>query len=196
MLPGVNAQQRDVLADNGVLVLEWDQQQSLIFHCSQSVTYSVAANANLASLLVLDEPSPSAALDAGQGGVHLVLELAEAAVGVVDGLSQGTRRGLTTTSALGSQVLPEEGVVQVTTTVEVDGGLEGNLGRDVTLGLGILQLLHGVVVVGDVGFVVVVVVQLHDLAGDRGLQGTIVVWFAMSVDSLHVLSRARQLRAR
>lgn len=139
------------------------------------VTYSVGADANLTSLLVLDEPGPATALDTSKSSVHLVLELIEAAVGGVNGLGQGARRGLTTAGVLGSQVLPEEGVVQVATTVEVDSGLEGNLGRDVTLGLGLLELLNGVVVVGDIGVMVVLVVQLHDLAGDGRLESTIVV---------------------
>lgn len=126
-------------------------------------------------MLVLDEPSPSATLDAGQGGVHLGLELAEATVGCVNGLGQSTRRRLTTAGTLGGKVLPEERVVEVTTAVEVDGGLERNLGSDVTLVLSLLELLKGVVVVGDVCIVVVLVVNLHDLAGDRGLQSTVVV---------------------
>ena len=139
------------------------------------VTYGIGADANLASLLVLDEPGPSTALNTSQGGVHLVLELVEAAIGGVDGLSQVAGGGLTTTSVLGSQVLPEQGVVQVTTAVEVDGGLEGDLCRDVTLVLSLLELLNGVVVVGDIGVVVVLVVHLHDLTGDRGLQSAVVV---------------------
>lgn len=139
------------------------------------VTYSVGANADLAGLLVLDEPSPPTALDTSKSSVHLVLELIKAAVGGVNGLCQRTRRGLTAAGVLRSQVLPEEGVVQVTTTVKVDGGLEGNLSRDVTLGLGLLELLNGVVVVGNIGVVVVLVVQLHNLARDGGLESTVIV---------------------
>lgn len=129
-------------------------------------------------MLVLDEPSPTATLDASQSGVHLLLELLEATVGGVDSLGQSTGWGLTTASALGSQVLPEEGVVQVATTVEVDEGLQGNLGGNVTLVLSLLELLNSGVVAGDIGVVVVLVVQLHDLAVDGGLQGAIVVWFS------------------
>lgn len=141
-----------------------------------SITYSIGADANLAGLLVLDQPRPAATLDAGQGGIHLVLELAEAAVGAVNGLRQSPRRRLTTTSVLRGQVLPEQGVVQVSTAVEVDGGLEGDLSRDVVLGLGFLELLHGIVVASHIGIMVVLVVQLHDLAADGRLQGAIVVY--------------------
>lgn len=62
------------------------------------------------------------------------------------------------------------------TTVEVDGRLEGNLGGDIVLGLSLLDLLNSSIVVVDVGVVMALVVKLHDLAGDRGFQGTIIVW--------------------
>lgn len=157
VLPGINTEKGLVLANNGVLV-------------------GVGADTDLAGLLVLDEPGPTAALNTSQRGVEIVLELIEAAVGAVDGLAEGAGGGLTTAGALGSQVLPEEGVVQVTTAVEVDRRLQGNLGGDITLGLGLLELLNGVVVVGDIGVVVVLVVDLHDLSGNGGLKGTIVVY--------------------
>ncbi len=156
MLPGINTEKGLELANDGVLV-------------------GVGADADLAGLLVLDQPGPAAALNTGQRGVELVLELIETTVGGVDGLGEGAGGGLTTAGALGGQVLPEEGVVQVTTAVEVDRRLQSNLGRDVTLGLSLLELLNGVVVVGDIGVVVVLVVDLHDLAGDGGLKSAIVV---------------------
>jgi hypothetical protein len=61
------------------------------------------------------------------------------------------------------------------TTVEVDERLLCDLGLDVTLVLGLLQLLDGSVVGGHVGVVVLGVVQLHDLAADGGLKGAVVV---------------------
>jgi hypothetical protein len=61
------------------------------------------------------------------------------------------------------------------TTVEVDERLLGDLGLDVTLVLGLLELLDGGVVGGDVGVVVLGVVQLHDLAADGGLERAVVV---------------------
>jgi hypothetical protein len=41
--------------------------------------------------------------------------------------------------------------------------------------LGLLELLNSVVVVGHIGVVVVLVVQLHDLSGDGGLKSAIIV---------------------
>lgn len=157
--------------------------RTLLLERVWSQSYGVGLDANVAGLLVLDKPGPSAALNASQSGVHLVLELGQAAEALVNGLGQSTRRRLTTAGVLGGQVLPEESVVQVTTAVEVDGGLKVDLSRDVVLGLGLLQLLDGSVVAVDIGLVVVLVVQLHDLARDRGLQSTVVIWVNTSVPS-------------
>jgi hypothetical protein len=67
----------------------------------------------------------------------------------------------------------------VLTTVEVDERLLCDLSLDITLVLSLLQLLDGGVVGGDVGVVVLGVVQLHDLAADGGLEGAVVVWRVM-----------------
>lgn len=61
--------------------------------------------------------------------------------------------------------------------MEVDQRQRGNLRLQVAPSLGLLQALDRVVVAVDVGLVVLAVVQLHDLAGDGGLEGAIVVWF-------------------
>ena len=68
-------------------------------------------------------------------------------------------------------------MVDVTTAVEINHRLQGNLRSDILLRLGGLELLGGGVEAVDVGLVVVLVVELHDLAGDGGLEGAVVVWF-------------------
>lgn len=141
------------------------------------MTYGIGADSDLSGLLVLHEPSPATALNASQSSVHFGLELADATIGGVNGLGQSTRRGLTAASTLGSKVLPEESVVEVATAVEVDSGLESDLSSDVALSLGLLQLLKGVVVAGHIGVVVVLVVNLHDLAGNGGLKSAIIILF-------------------
>jgi hypothetical protein len=52
---------------------------------------------------------------------------------------------------------------------------------DVAFVLGFLKLLDGGIVRGDVGVVVLGVVELHDLAADGGLEGAVVIWGGMSV---------------
>lgn len=78
------------------------------------------------------------------------------------------------------------------TTVEVDERLLGDLGLDVTLVLGFLELLDGGVVGGDIGVVVLGVVELHDLAADGGLERAVVICVLQSALVLlpvHVLGR-------
>ena len=82
----------------------------------------------------------------------------------------------TTTGRLWCQVLPEEGVVDVATTVEVDQWLQSNLGLDITLLCGLLELLGGSVEAGDIGVVVLGMVKLHDLAGNGWLESAIVIY--------------------
>ena len=59
--------------------------------------------------------------------------------------------------------------------MEVNQGLQGNLSLDVVLGLGFGDLLAEVVVRSYVCVMVVLVVELHDLARNGGLEGAIVV---------------------
>lgn len=81
--------------------------------------------------------------------------------------------------AVGGEVLPEEGVVDVTTAVEVEqrGLRSGSLG--VALGLSLGEGLDGSVEAVDIGLMVLGVVKLHDLAGDVGLERAVVVCVAI-----------------
>ena len=73
------------------------------------------------------------------------------------------------------QILPEQRVIEMSAAVEVDEGLQGDLGRDVGLGLGVGHFFGGGVEGGDVGVVVFAVVELHDFAADGGFEGAVVV---------------------
>lgn len=138
-------------------------------------THRVGLDSDAARLDVLDQPGPSGALDAGEGGVEVLLERLEIAVGVLNRLCKSTGRRLASALGLRCQVLPEEGVVEVATAVEVDQGGQGDGGGDVTALLGRRHLLGGVVVGIDIGLVMLRVVKLHDLARDRRLEGAKVV---------------------
>lgn len=67
------------------------------------------------------------------------------------------------------------------TSVEVDQRLGSDLSLDVVLCAGLLHLLGSSIERGNVGVVVLGVVELHDLAADGGLEGAIVVCIAWSV---------------
>lgn len=176
MLPGVDSQKRLQVAGDGVLVGASDE-------------------AEVSGRLVLDEPGPAGALDAGEGGVGLLLEVVEGGKVLLDGglyiplvnssssivycapTYQKLALGLTTAAlAVGGEVLPEEGVVDVATAVEVEQRCLGSGGLGVALGLGIAEGLDGGVEAVDVCLVVLGVVELHDLAGDGGLERAVVVW--------------------
>lgn len=70
------------------------------------------------------------------------------------------------------------------TSVEVDERLQSNLSSNIVLGLGLSQLLGEVVVRGHVGVVVVLVVKLHDLAGDGRLKRAIVIYDSRDVSGM------------
>jgi hypothetical protein len=66
VLPGVDSQKRLQVAGDGVLVGASDE-------------------AEVSGRLVLDEPGPARALDAGEGSVGLLLEVVEGAKVLLDG---------------------------------------------------------------------------------------------------------------
>lgn len=122
------------------------------------VLVGICLDLDAASLRVLYQPCPSTALDTCERGVELLLESVKAAIVGVDGSCESARWWLTTTLVGGREVLPEESVVDVATTVKVDEGLQGNLSLDILLLLGLGDLLAEVVERGHVGVVVVLVV--------------------------------------
>lgn len=66
-------------------------------------------------------------------------------------------------------------MVQVAAAVEVEEWRDGRSLSRVTLGLEITDGLEGAVQAGDIGLVVLGVVELHDLAGDVRLESAVVV---------------------
>ncbi len=78
-------------------------------------------------------------------------------------------------AAVGALVLPEDGVQDVARDVEGERLLESHDGAEVVLVAGGGQLLERLVGAGDVGGVVLVVVELHDLSRHVGLEGAVVV---------------------
>jgi len=73
-------------------------------------------------------------------------------------------------------------MVDVSTAVKVDQRLQRDNALDILLGLGGRELFCGGVVAVDVGLVVILVVQLHDLAGDRRLECTVVICVSSTIN--------------
>lgn len=158
MLPDINAQQR---AQAG---------RSL-----QRILIGGRRDDQTAVGLVVSEPSPSAALDRHRAGRHGLLQALHRAVLGIDHALQVARRSLSTTFLGRSKVLPEDTVVQVTASIELDILLQRNdLGR-IILSNRISELLISHVEIGDVCRMVLGVVDLHDLRGDERLELTVVV---------------------
>jgi hypothetical protein len=115
----------------------------------------------------------------------VVLELVEGAEVAVDGLGEFAG-GLA--AAVGGEVLPEDGVVGVAAEVEREVLRQGtDLVGVGAVFAGLLQGVEGGVGAGDVGGVVLVVVQLHDLGGDVRLEGVVVVGEVGKLVHSHVL---------
>jgi hypothetical protein len=107
------------------------------------------------------KPAPARALNGHGGGIELLDKALERAPVVLDGVFQGAilENAAVALGMLavwgGCEVLPEERVVDVTTTVETKGRLKGDaLFRGSGLGVVVLRSVEGI----DVCFVVLVVV--------------------------------------
>lgn len=156
MLPSIDSEQGDIVSTDGILV-------------------GTGNNLQGASALVLDQPGPATALNASKGRVDLLPQGIEATKVFLDALLECAFGLATTTLVSRSQVLPEEAVVDVAAAVEVQQRRDRSGGRLISLGLGILDGLECAVEAVDIGLVVVLVVQLHDLAADIRFEGAIVV---------------------
>lgn len=146
MLPHIDAENGHALGD-GVLVLGRDDAET----CR----------------VVLDQPTPAAAGDAQQRSVKRMLELVQAAPDAGDLGDQagcGVRRSIRARG--GRKVLPEEGVVDVASAVEVECRQNGDAALE---RVGVV-CFDSLVQVCDVGLVVLAVVKLHDLGRDVRFQ--------------------------
>jgi len=79
------------------------------------MTHGVCLDHDVAGLGILNQPRPAAALNTSKRSIELLLELVQATVLLVDSFGERTGRRLTASLALGSKVLPEERVIEVTT---------------------------------------------------------------------------------
>lgn len=63
----------------------------------------------------------------------------------------------------------------LTSSVEFDSALQLDNGGGVALSGGGIELLESLVVIGDVSLVMLLVVELHDVGADGGLQVAVIV---------------------
>src|SRR5262245_14009406 len=122
---------------------------------------------------LIHECAPTRAHYRGGDLGELRLERLEATEVALDRARQLARR---TVAPLGSHVLPEDRVQDVTGKVEGQRLLEARDPREVLLLTSLVHLLERLVGLGDVGVVVLSVVELHDVPRDVRFEGTKVVF--------------------
>jgi hypothetical protein len=190
MLPGIDPQQRRIFPHHRVLI-------------------RIRSDLDLTRLAIFHEPGPARALDAGEGGVEFGFEGGEVAVGGFDcGLHPYTlassfqlfiylssynvsgirRRGRylhsttwlpPTTILTRCQILPKQSMIHMSAPMEINQRLQCDLCLDILPVFCDLQLFRRSVEAVDVRLMVVLMMQLHDFAADRGLESAIVICTAL-----------------
>ena len=124
------------------------------------------------------KPAPTRALNGGGDGIELLGKVLDGAEITFDSFFQGpvlenTAVTLDMLAVRGRcEILPEEGMVDVTTTVEAKSRLEGDaLFRGRCPGVVVFCSVEGI----DVCLVMLVMVQLHDLCDDVWLECIVAV---------------------
>lgn len=180
MLPHINAQQRHQTCepksqDNALRhPLYSDKTNGLrLLTCGrlQWVLIEACSNLDLFGLLVEAQPAPARALYGHRCRCELLFEVVETTEGGIQ-LGRQFARWL---RLLGRQVLPENRVVDVAAAVELQCTLQSDDLRRIVLCDGLLQLRLGRIEVGDVGLMMLRVMQLHDFAGDDWLECLVVI---------------------
>lgn len=72
-------------------------------------------------------------------------------------------------------VFPEQSVVNVAASIELECSLKSNGSRDIPAAHSGIDLFNGSIQVGDIGVVVLAVVDLHDFGRNSRFQGIVVV---------------------
>mmetsp|Transcript_18970 Transcript_18970/g.52690 ORF Transcript_18970/g.52690 Transcript_18970/m.52690 type:complete len:212 (+) Transcript_18970:760-1395(+) len=156
MLPHIDAQERFQSSGGLQRILVW-----------------TSGNINSACLWIVGQPSPTGTLHGHGGGAHLRLHGLEATEAFVDGGFQHSTR--LDALRVGTEVLPEQTVVDVTAAVELERSLQSDGGADVAGRHGGVDLFDRGIEVADVGVVVLRVMDRHGLGRDGGFQGVVVV---------------------
>lgn len=127
MLPSIDTEQWLKLPNNGILVLLAPFCVSIKLaknmQLGKKSADRVSLDTDLPRFDVLDQPRPSAALNPCQFGIHHLLQVLQSTKRRVNGFPKLTAWWLSSSFATGSKVLPEQAVIDVSSTMEVDDGL-------------------------------------------------------------------------
>lgn len=149
-----------------VHVEDWDDVRTSI---NDEVLVVRGAIVELTRAAVKGEPSPATSLNASSAHVEDLDELVLGAPSLHDSVEERSTLGEVAVSDWAKR-LPEELVVEVTTTIEFDFLLESDGAGEVTTGLRLGELLNQGVEIVDIRSVVLTVVEVELLAGHDGLE--------------------------
>jgi len=157
VLPDVDADDRN-MAQQRILISGRDDFELIVFR-------------------VKSKPTPTRTLNGRSGGVELLLQVVEASKGLVDRVFERTSFQNTTVAFVDGcrwcHVLPEQGVVDVTTTIELESCLKGDaFFRGTGSGVSRFCRIQSV----DVGLMMLGVMKDHDLFGYVGFESIVAVW--------------------
>ena len=139
---------------------------------AESVLVGGGVELKFLALFIVCEPSPTRSLDSGGVGTEVSDKIIDGSKGLTDGLME--RRSLfgknSSSASNRSEVLPEELVVEVTTSVEFD-----SLGEVDVLGViprlkSTSGLLEESIEIINISLVMLTVVVLHEVLGNDGLE--------------------------
>lgn len=122
----------------------------------QRVLVRTGSNLQSFGLLVIAQPSPARSLYGHRSRFHFLLEVVQSLQVAIQQFLQLGRR----IRPIRREILPENGMVDVATAVELEGTTQLNDLGSLILGDGFLQLLLGGVQIRNVGIVVLLVVNL------------------------------------
>lgn len=162
-----------------VNVEEWHQVGA---HISDQVLVRGRIERQLSLSLVEAEPAPARSLDGSRACVEHLNELVKGTPAFHDQVVKVSRRR-DSRLRLRAQRVPEEFVVEMTASVELDGVGESDGCFDISAVQCLGLLVEQVVQVVDVGAMVLAVVELKQMARDDWLKGTHFVREGLEVDA-------------
>ena len=146
-----------------------EERHKIGAHISDQILIRRRVERQLSLSLVEAEPAPAGSLDRCRARVEHLNEVVKGAPALNDRVVEGARRG-DCRLRLRAERFPEEFVVEMTTSVELDSVGESDGFFDVSLVEGLCLLVEQVVQIVDVGAVVLAVVELEQMARNDWLK--------------------------
>jgi len=154
---------------------EWDEMSTLV---NKSILISSCSDFKITSLLVVCEPAPAWSLNSNSRCWEVSDEVIEGAecLGKWWAKIRVSCRCNTTSISDWSKTLPEELMVDMTTSVEFNGLRKLCYFLMVTSLKSFISLLHESIQIIDIGLMMLAIVERHEVLGDDWLQSVQCIW--------------------